>query len=366
MRNIILYIPSFESGGAERVASVLINFWTEERLYSTTVINTLPKETDFYNLDNSVSRVFLNYNYNRKNKLSSIVEKIRRLYILRKKIKSREEDLIVTFMSSPSLLMLIATIGLDKKIICCEHTNYYRFGNKFTRQLKSLVYYFCAYKLTVLTKRDMKNYPSYLRKKITVLPNPLGVDGYFYQNPYFTQNIIKKKVQLLFVGRLTRVKGIERLCTVLNGIESDDWHLTICGDGELKDYLNSQLKVNNLVDKVSVIGAVKNIADYYIQSDLLLMTSLAEGLPMVIAEAMSFGVPVIAFDCPTGPREFITQAVNGILVSDGEIDEYIKELERLILNPILIQKLSESCKNSIKSYQVLNIHKIWEEVFLDT
>lgn len=366
MKGFIVYIPCFKRGGAERVASVMINFWTRKNLYDVTVINTSPKDTDFYDIESSTSRIFLNYDYSKKPLFNTLLERVRRFRILRETIRDSKENVIVSFMSHPSLLMVIATIGLDKRVVCCEHTNYYNFGNKITRQVRNLLYYFLADKVTVLTERDVYNYPFYLRNKITVLPNPLGVDGFIFEDSSISSsNPPIKKVRLLFVGSLIKVKGIERLCKILNGIKSENWHLTICGDGELRSYLETQIKKNYLTNRVTIVGAVKNMHDFYLNSDLLLMTSIAEGLPMVIAESLSFGVPVIAFDCPTGPREFIKQYHNGVLVPDGEIDEYIRELEKLISDPELLKNLSKNGKPSIKDYKTSNINNIWEKMFAE-
>src|SRR5699024_3707354 len=108
-------------------------------------------------------------------------------------------------------------------------------------------------------------YPFYLRSKTTVLPNPLGIEGFKSK-----KNIINyKQIELLFVGRLTKVKGIERLCKIINNTQTQNWHLTICGDGELKEYVESFVKTNNLTDKVTIMGAVRNIEDFYSTADLL-------------------------------------------------------------------------------------------------
>lgn len=364
MKKILFYIPSFANGGAERVASVLLNYWSELDKYEITVINTLPEENDFFEVDSAIARLFLKFNYNLSG-VKFFFEKFYRIYLLRKLLKSRDEGNIVSFMSSPSILLLISSIGLKKKIVCCEHTNYFLYGNKFTRQIRNFLYYFFAKRITLLTERDVKNYPKYLHSKITVLPNPLGVDGLkgnFRHSKIKNNNIIN----LLFVGRLVAIKGIDRLCSILKELkELHNWQLTVCGDGVLRCDLENFIKVNKLSDRVFLKGSVKNIEDYYLNADLLVMTSISEGLPMVIAEAMSFGVPVIAFDCPTGPREFIGHNINGLLVKDGDIDGYIKELKYVINNPENLIILSERASSSVDNYSLSNIDKTWDCIFMD-
>ncbi|MDO5542828.1 MAG: glycosyltransferase family 4 protein [Acinetobacter sp.] len=363
MKKILFYIPSFANGGAERVASVLLNYWSALDKYEITVINTLPKENDFFKVNSAIPRSFLKFNYNLTG-VKFFLEKFYRIYLLRSFLKSRSEVIIVSFMSSPSILLLISSIGLNKKIVCCEHTNYFLYGNKLTRLIRNILYYFFAKKITLLTDRDIKSYPRFLHSKITVLPNPLGVDGSKYN---FRHGKIKNNnmINLLFVGRLVAVKGIDRLCSILNELKDiHNWKLTICGDGVLRSDLEEFVKINKLSNRVFLKGSVKDIEDYYLNADLLVMTSISEGLPMVIAEAMSFGVPVIAFDCPTGPREFISHNINGLLVKDGDINEYIKELKFVINNPEKLAILSERASSSVDSYSLSNIDKIWDCIFV--
>ncbi|WP_193039078.1 glycosyltransferase [Pseudoalteromonas nigrifaciens] len=362
MKKILVYIPSFEGGGAERVAAVLTKHWRENFQYQVLVINTLPAETDFYKIDKDMPRRILKFNYSAKG-LEYIYEKFTRVFLLREALKESKCKTVISFMSSPSVLMLISSIGLNKSIICCEHTNYYGYGNKFTRFFRNMLYLIFARKVTVLTTRDIKHYPTLLRKKLIVLPNPLGVDGFrLCQDAEESLPKMKKVIRLLFVGRLTKVKGIGRLCSILENLKADNWHLTICGDGEEKKILEEFIIINNLTSKVDLVGPVVNIHEYYLNADLLIMTSLREGLPMVIAEAMSFNLPVIAFDCPTGPREFIRDGLNGLLVSDGDINAYIKKLDFLISNPTVLYKMSLNTKSTISSYKITEVNKVWSKL----
>lgn len=365
MRKILFYIPSFESGGAERVASVMINYWNSKEKYEIEIVNTLPKNKDFFTISPQISRIFLDFNYN-KQSFGKIKEKFSRIRKLRKTLSNSNEDFIISFLTTPSILILLASVGLNKRIVCCEHTNYYSYGNKVSRCIRNFLYFLLADKITVLTKRDLSNYPKYLRSKIFILPNPLGVDGFKLSSEKiqdFSKNrLANSTTKFLFVGRLNREKGIERLCSILYQIRHEDWKLSICGDGPLRKYLEDFIDKNNLFDKVSLKGAVSNIQDYYSKADVLLMTSLWEGLPMVIAEAMSFKLPVIAFDCPTGPRELIKDSQNGILVPDGDIDRYIQELTHLIHAPHKIEFMSRHTRNSVIKYKIEKIDEIWDQV----
>lgn len=361
MKKFLFYIPGFGSGGAERVATVLLDYWATNTSYEITVANTLPKKTDFFEIDKSIPREFLDFDYEPRG-IPALLERVRRAFLLRKFLKKRDEETVVSFLTTPSMLLLIASVGLGKKVICCEHNNYYAYGNKVTRLFRSLLYYLFAEKVTLLTKRDIQNYPALLRSKLEVLPNPLGVDGFSFPKEATHGENNHSITKLLFVGRLTKQKGIDRLCEVLEGIKQEAWELRICGDGPLRGQLEQFINSKGLSDKVFLEGAVNNIQDYYLEADLLIMTSFWEGLPMVIAEAMSFGVPVIAFDCPTGPREFIDNDANGILVDDGQIEYYISHLLALLHDKEKIGKLSINTRAKVKRYEASQIARKWDAI----
>ena len=96
-----------------------------------------------------------------------------------------------------------------------------------------------------------------------------------------------------------------------------DWRLEIFGEGKLEHALRSQIARLGLTGSVILRGVVKDIASEYSNSSALLMTSLHEGFPLALVEASSFGLPLISYDCPTGPSEIIVDAGDGGFDGDG-------------------------------------------------
>ncbi len=363
MKEILFYIPNFSTGGAERVASVLLEYWGKTGQLKVKVVNAAPPETDFYNINGHFERVFLDYDYSEKSLLGSLVENYRRLKKLRRVLKEYQGDTIVSFMVGPSLLLLSAALGTRKKIICCEHSNYYNLTSLFQRTLRLVLYATRANLVTVLTDRDIESFPFYLRKKLCVLANPLGTSDKnrsIGRTP--RREVEKEKVTLLFVGSLKHEKGIDRLCEVINKIDHPNWILHVCGDGPHREILQTFVNQKGYQNNVFLHGKILDIEDFYMTSDILMVTSRSEGLPMVIAEAMSFYLPVIAFDCPTGPREFLTNNRNGILVADGDIETYGRELNALMSNPKEGRRLGEAAKKESEKYHVENIAGAWDEI----
>jgi len=360
MKEILFYIPSFTNGGAERVASVLLNHWHHEKKLQLKVLNTILEENDFFQIAPEIEREFLNFDYSFTG-IKALLERIRRLFLLRRYLKRNKPKLIISFTAESSVLLLLASIGLRNKVICNEQNYYYDFEKITRRWVRNLLYFMVADKVTLLTERDISNYPFWLRNKFNVLPNPLGVDGRQYNRP---EQKAGNRINLLFVGRLSRQKGIDRLCRIIGKITHENWQLAVCGDGELRADLEKFILEKNLSKRVSLHGIISNIDDFYKNADLLMMTSYWEGMPLVIGEAMSFSLPVIAFDCPTGPREIIDNKANGILVDDGDIEMYFNALNRAMVDYKSLVKMSVNAKETSEKYTMDKIDKLWEELLL--
>ena len=119
--------------------------------------------------------------------------------------------------------------------------------------------------------------------------------------------------RMIAVGRLEDQKNFKDLVSAWSIVAErcPDWRLEIFGEGKLEHALRSQIARLGLTGSVILRGVVKDIASEYSNSSALLMTSLHEGFPLALVEASSFGLPLISYDCPTGPSEIIFDAGDG-------------------------------------------------------
>ena len=119
--------------------------------------------------------------------------------------------------------------------------------------------------------------------------------------------------RMIAVGRLEDQKNFKDLVSAWSIVAErcPDWRLEIFGEGKLEHALRSQIARLGLTGSVILRGVVKDIASEYSNSSALLMTSLHEGFPLALVEASSFGLPLISYDCPTGPSEIIVDAGDG-------------------------------------------------------
>ena len=162
-----------------------------------------------------------------------------------------------------------------------------------------------------------------------------------------------------------KVKQFDLLIDAFSSIKENhnDWDLVILGDGEERESLEKLAKNLDVSDRVFFPGIVGNMAEWYERTDLFVLSSILEGFPNVLLEAMSYGVPSISFDCDTGPRDIIHDGTNGILVDPLEKESgLINALEELITNEKLRQDISNSSIHLREKYSVSNTMNEWDRV----
>ncbi len=139
-----------------------------------------------------------------------------------------------------------------------------------------------------------------------------------------------------------------------------DWILDIYGEGELKDEILHQA---DIVGGISVHAPTSRIFDCYLNSSMLILTSVFEPFGLVLPEAMSCGLPVVSFDCPYGPADIITDGVDGFLVKNRDINEFANRICQLIEDKELRMRMGLAAVKSAKRYRADVIMPKWKELF---
>ncbi len=142
-----------------------------------------------------------------------------------------------------------------------------------------------------------------------------------------------------------------------------EWKLNIYGGGAGKKKLQSLIDHLNLNENVILHGSSNTMSKHYLDSSIFLFTSTAEGLPMVLIEALTYGIPCVSFDCPTGPSDIITNEVDGYVVEDGNIESLKEKLFILIEDAELRKNMGINAKKSAERYTTENIGKQWISLF---
>lgn len=207
----------------------------------------------------------------------------------------------------------------------------------------------------VLTKHDAESWEPV--KKAEIIPNPLSF------TPKEQSKCTEKRI--ISVGRLTEQKGYERLIEAWSKIANKypDWVVDVYGEGEQKEWLKKLIIDYNIGDSFTIYPPTSNIQDKYLESSIYVMSSRFEGLPIVLLEAISCGLPCISFDCPHGPSEIIENGKTGILVENGNVEKLTEAIEELIIHEEKRIKMGKQAHISSQRYSHENIMKLWINLF---
>ncbi len=169
----------------------------------------------------------------------------------------------------------------------------------------------------------------------------------------------------LCIARNSYEKGLDRLFFAWSAIiqQQPHWKLHLITESQGYFDIKKQIEQLNLEDSVRIIDSQKDILKNYLESSIYLMTSHNEGLPMVLIEAMSAGLPVVAYDCPIGPRSIITNSENGFLVADGDVNQFVDRVIQLMEDPKLRLQMGKNAIESAQKYQAKSIIDQWHKLF---
>lgn len=227
-----------------------------------------------------------------------------------------------------------------------EHNHFhdnYKYANNISRSAKRLDY------LVLVSSELQKFYAKELQNSNCMcihIPNTI--------ESLPPRKASLENTRLISVGRLSKEKGYIDLLKVFKRLSIDypDWTLDIVGDGSERESIENYIKDNELEDKVKLHGFQgKEYIDKLLnQSSIYLMTSYTESFGIVLIEAMSHGVPCMAYDSAEGAREIINSGENGYLIKHRNQEAMVKKIEDLIKNKEERIKIGAQARESVKKY----------------
>lgn len=348
----LLYLTNGVSGcgGLERVLCTKTNFFIEQYNYDITIITINESNSKrFFSFHDKVN--FINIDIDSENKIFRYIDYMRSVSSL---VKSISPDIIlvcddgVKGVFIPTWLKTSATLIYERHAALDLNVKSKYLKYLMTKAAKKYD------KFVVLTPNCKYEWGDH--ENIIVIPNPLS-------------NFPLQKSQLNFkraicVGSLNHNKGYDLLIESLAIINNESWRIDVYGYGDQDSLLEQAKEKGVSLDKLNFKGGSKNIEDEYLSSDFLILPSRTEGFGMVLIEAMSYGLPCIAFDCPNGPRHIISNKVNGYLAEpENIVDLAAKIKEMLSASEERKSMLSEKAIETSKIYSIENIAKKWQEIF---
>ena len=347
-RRLLLTIPFLNEGGAQRVIVMLANHWATQKKWEIALLTYEKAGTaSFYALDKDVHLL-------QSHTLGKGFFKIlKRIFSLRRAIHSFSPECIVSFLDVHNITVLLSTLGSSLPVIVSERTNPMAAPIGFFKKMVRNLTYRWADKIIVQTKRIERSLPSALSDKTQVIPNPVM--------PYKKHSALKEKT-VIAAGRLSEEKDFQTLIEAFAQTKQS-WKLVIWGEGSERENLEQLICEMKLTHRVSLPGRTKNIAEEMAKGSIFVLSSKFEGMPNALAEAMSLGLSVISTDCPTGPRELITDGEDGLLVPVGDVGCLADALNDLMENEELRKSLGQAAIQKMKQYDIEIISQMWEKAF---
>jgi glycosyltransferase involved in cell wall biosynthesis len=215
--------------------------------------------------------------------------------------------------------------------------------------------------LAVLTASDEREYAEYLgdSARVEQIPNAVTkLDG-------GVSELSAKTV--IAAGRLKRQKDFGRLIRAFAQVveKHPDWQLKICGGGPRQQALEKLIGNLGLEQNVVLAGPVRNLGPELANASMYALSSRREGFPMVLLEAMSKGLPVVSFDCPTGPREIVRDRENGMLVPHQDVDALAAAMIEMIEDEELRRRCGAGALATAERYSIDVIGARWEELLAE-
>lgn len=372
MKKILIVINSLNGGGAEKVLyDVLKNISSNNKVDIFLLINEgIYLKKIFQNLKEEVNIIYLCQKKAKikkffiLRKLDTFLKKIKiKIYckypFLIKKLKNKNYDMEIAFLEGYSTV-LVANRKNNSKKIAWVHTDLlnHRVINKKLekKSYEKMDKVICVSEDS--KKSLLKLYPK-LENKIQVIHNPIDQND-ILEKSNEKLNFNKKKLNIVAIGRLTKIKGYDILLQAHNRLikEGLNYTLMILGEGEERKNLEKYIKENNLENNTELLGFKENPYPYLKEADIFVSSSRYEGYPLVLCEAICLGKPIIATKC-TGPKEILENEKYGLMAEVENVDDLAEKIKKLVSNEELRRKYSELSKERAK---IFNIKKTLEEI----
>lgn len=354
--NIMFFIPNVNGrGGVERATINLVNSLVNVNSVTVKLLTFSKPNGDGFPIDDNISVHSLE------------VDSFKKQYfrVLRQVFFSVRDSVdIFVVVETMSLCFCFLPFFFKRshvKYVVWEHFNFRNNNGRKLRHLLRLVAARASDLIVVLTKRDAEEWRRHMNLKADIVSIP-NINS-------FSKMICQYQAEsrtVLSVGRYTKVKGFDRLLKIWGVLQRKyncrHWNLEIVGYGEESDNLKAQI-FNEELENVSLLK-YEDVSEAYRKASIYCMASYSEGLPMVLIEAQSFGLPAVAFDIYTGPSEVLDYD-SGFLVPDHDLDAYAEAVHRLMIDADLRINMSRRASVRGKGFSEEVIADQWVSTLMN-
>lgn len=373
---IVYVTPAlYMAGGVERVTTLKANYFADQLGYDITIILTEGKSKPlFYSLSDKIKVVNLDINFEEMWG-SSLFRKVM-LYLPKQRLfKKKLAAELMRIRPDVTVSMLRREINFITRIkdgsrkigeLHINRANYRSALSDEHNVLKRWFYKLWADNLlphlkqldclVVLTEKDREAWTEL--KNVVAIPDPLS---------FVPSSVsLQEAKRVVAIARYSHEKGIDLLLQAWAKVKDKDWRLDVYGDGDTTVYerMIDELSIDR--SRCQLHGRTNNVEQEYCNSSIFVLSSRFEGFGMVIVEAMACGLPVVAFDCPWGPRSILHDGEDGLLAKNGDTADLAHKLSLLMADEPLRKRMAEAAVRHVQRYRMEEIAEQWQhKVFLN-
>lgn len=347
---------SLTDGGSERVMTMLANQFADSG-QDTAMLLLREKSTANYGVSPNLK--CHQCHYGTRNKLKILLKRISQV---RAYVREYDPDVIVSFMWDINIFVLLACLGLHKKVIISERNhphsaleNPYRaiqrsFGHRFV--------YLLADCIVLQTEQVRQYFRMAVQKKCVVIPNPI--------NPSLPEAWEgEREKRIVAAGRFTEQKNFPMLIRAFARFwkQHPEYELVIYGEGNLRADYTKLIAELGMDGCIKLPGYVSNVNEKMRSAAIYVSSSDFEGISNAMLEAMAMGIPSICTDCPVGGASMVIESgQNGILIPVGGEQELYEQMCRLIEDRTAAAVMSDNAQLVKETYSIEKVADRWLRV----
>lgn len=347
---IVFVTSTLTSGGSERVMSLLANEFAD-RGYRVTIV-CLNKQIVFYPINENVTIIFAE-----KETHSSFL--LNKITWLRKCVDDRKPDVVIPFMEAVYCVTLLSLIGVPVPVISSERIDPRK--SPFIRNILRRIFLPLTTHLVVQTEKIKSFYPSFIRKKTSVIYNP--VNDSVFNLPSFQGSTGERQNRIISIGKLYPQKNHGMMIRAFAKIadEFPDWQLVIFGEGPLRESLESRVESLELQGRVLLPGRTEHVIEELRKSKVFCFSSDFEGMSNAIIEAICMGLPIVTTNV-SGATELVEEGKGGYVVPCGDVDQFAQALQKVMSSCDLQEMMSVVNLKKAAIFKLDTIVDQWEQL----
>lgn len=359
-KKIIFFLSNLNGGGAQRtIVNILKHIDRSKFSCKLALLEYDKKQAYSTNIPEDIP--IININRRARNAIFKLVNVFR----------EKKPDISFSTLPQVNAVVSIAhSLSKSKSKLILRETNYRKIGENQSRIDYLITRY--AYKrcnqIIALSKgvaKDIENNYGIDQKCINIIYNPIDLVS-IKNDASEPMDLIKNKFKFNIVvcGRFVKQKNFSMLLYSLAKMKIDKgkWEVWVLGEGPEEDKLKQLALELDLIENVKFLGFKKNPYNYMKNADLFVLSSLWEGFGHVIVEAMACGTPVLATDCPYGPREILENGKFGWLVPNNDIGAMANQIEYLLSYNDEVVNMRGIINERVEMFESKRIVKKYESV----